>query len=332
MNNEIIIIMGYNAAGKSTLVQKYVQQGYTRLNRDECGGSIDAVATKAEFLINTGTTHKIVLDNTYPSVKSRQHIVNIAKIHNIPIKCVHLTTSFEDAQFNACLRMVKLTGKLLQPDDFKSVKNPNLFPPAAIYHYRKEFENPTMAEGFSVIEEVPFVRVWGPEYINKALILDYDGTLRLSSGKQKYPIELSDINILDGRIEKIREYKKKGYKLLGVSNQSGIAKGVLEEKVIACFEETNKRLGFDIEYKYCPHRIPPVSCYCRKPASGLGAYFIEKYKLNPSKCIMVGDMTTDETFAKRCGFEYYDANAFFDSVGPKQNIKFKVDMAECDWK
>jgi histidinol phosphatase-like enzyme len=57
--------------------------------------------------------------------------------------------------------------------------------------------------------------------------------------------------------------------------------------------------------------VPPITCYCRKPAPGMGAYFIEKYKLNPAKCIMVGDMGSDKTFAARCGFQYADASEFF---------------------
>jgi D-glycero-D-manno-heptose 1,7-bisphosphate phosphatase len=136
-------------------------------------------------------------------------------------------------------------------------------------------------------------------------------SLRLSSGPQKYPYEFAHIQILPGRSERLKEYQKRGYILLGVSNQSGIARGTPQEKIVACFEETNKRLGVQIDYQFCPHRIPPVSCYCRKPHSGIGALFIEKYKLNPSDCIMVGDMTSDATFAERCGFCFIHSNTFF---------------------
>lgn len=307
---ELVIIMGYNAAGKSTVVQSFVDQGYHRLCRDVEGGNLDGLALKASALLKKGTT-SIVLDNTYPTIKSRQSILKVAKDNKIPIRCVLLTTSFEDAQLNACLRMVKKTGKLLQPADFKALNDPNLFPPVALFAYRKEFQKPTTAEGFASITEHEFKRVWGKEYVNKALILDYDGTLRLSKGVQKYPIELEDIEMLPNRVEKLREYQKQGYLLLGASNQSGVARGVPIEKIIACFEHTNRCLGLEIKYEFCPHRIPPVSCYCRKPHAGMGALFIEKYKLNPSQCIMVGDMTTDETFAERCGFQYVDANDFF---------------------
>jgi len=302
--------MGYNAAGKSTLVETFVKQDYTRLNRDLAGKGIDDLAEEAEAMLRNGSG-SLVLDNTYPSVKSRASIVRAAKTNKVPIRCVHLTTSFEDAQLNACLRMVRKTGKLLQPEDFKKINDPNLFPPVALFHYRKEFQKPTTAEGFASIEEVPFRRVWGPDYINKALIVDYDGTLRLSVGKQKYPIDISDIQMLPGRAEKLKEYRDKGYILLGASNQSGIARGTPREAVVTCFEETNRLLGVKIDYQFCPHRIPPVSCYCRKPHPGIGAWFIEKYKLRPSHCIMVGDMTSDDTFAARCGFDYVNAEDFF---------------------
>lgn len=302
--------MGYNAAGKSTYVEQFTLRNYHRLNRDIDGGSVDDLAVKSDHLIKGGV-NTIVLDNTYPTVKSRASIIKVAKAHNIPIRCLWLTTSFEDAQLNACLRMVKKTGKLLQPEDFKTLNDPNLFPPVALFHYRKEFEKPTIKEGFSSVEEIPFNRVWGPEYKNKAIIVDYDGTLRLSTGKQKFPIELSDIQMLPNRSETLKEWQKKGYLILGASNQSGIARGTPEAKIVACFEETNRRLGITIEYLYCKHRIPPVSCYCRKPHTGIGAFFIEKYKLNPAECIMVGDMTTDETFAARCGFQYQHADKFF---------------------
>lgn len=302
--------MGYNAAGKSTLVEDFVSNGFHRFNRDLNGGSIDGQVELAKKVVNK--TSRIVFDNTYPNVASRASVIKFAKDWGATITCHWLTTSFEDAQLNACLRMVRKTGKLLQPEDFKKLNDPNLFPPVALFHYRKEFQEPTKKEGFDHIEKVPFVRKWGPEYKNRALILDYDGTLRLSTGKQKYPVELSDIQMLPGRTATIKEYQKQGYILLGASNQSGIAKeSVTEAQVRACFDETNRRLGLDIQYHFCPHRIPPVSCYCRKPHPGMGALFIEKYKLLPSTCIMVGDMTTDETFAERCGFPYKDVNEFF---------------------
>lgn len=309
--NEIVLIIGYNAAGKTTYVQKFVDQGYFRINRDEIGGKLKDLHHFAESALKEGKT-KLVLDNTYRNIESRKSIIELANKYKIPIRCIHLNTSFEDAQFNACKRMIKETGNILTPEQLSKTKNPNHFPPAALFSYRKEFEKPSINEGFSKIETVKLVREFDSNYINKALILDYDGTLRISKGDYDYPIKPSDVEILPGRSEIIQEYRDKGYLIFGVSNQSGIAKNILSLKdAVDCFEKTNELLKQSIEYYYCPHHIPPVKCYCRKPHSGIGVYLIEKYKLNPALCIFVGDQTTDKTFSERCGFQYFHPDNFF---------------------
>ena len=308
--SEVVIIMGYNAAGKSTLVKEFVDKGYYRINRDETGGSIQGQAELARNALSAGN-RLIVLDNTYPDRVSRAGIIEAAHNLSARIKCVWLKTSFEDAQLNACFRMIEKTGRLLQPEDFAKLKDPNLFPPVALFSYRKKFQKPTTAEGFDGVETRNFVRVYSSDYKNKALILDYDGTVRESVGDEKWPQKVDDVKILPNRSGTIGEYARRGYLLLGASNQAPIAKGLPIGKAIECFDRTNELLGYDIDYVFCPHKVPPVTCYCRKPHPGMGAWLICKYKLDPSKCIMVGDQTLDKTFAKRCGFKFEHADKFF---------------------
>lgn len=309
--NEIVLVSGYNAAGKTTYVKKFVDQGYFRINRDEIGGKLKDLHHVAEKQLKDGNS-KLVLDNTYRNIESRKPIIEVANKNKIPIRCVHLNTSFEDAQFNACKRMIQDTGHLLMPEELKYTKNPNHFPPAALFSYRKDFEKPTVSEGFSKVEIVPFIREFDSTYVNKALILDYDDTIRTSIGNYDYPIKPNDVKILDGRSELIQEYRNQGCIIAGVSNQSGVAKNILSLKdAVDCFEKTNELLNQKIDYYFCPHNIPPVNCYCRKPHCGIGVMLIEKYKLNPSLCLFVGDQTTDQTFASRCGFQFQWAKDFF---------------------
>ena len=158
------------------------------------------------------------------------------------------------------------------------------------------------------------MRSWPAEFENKAIILDYDDTLRRSAGPNPWPEEKSQIEILPGRRAELDEYAAQGYLLLGVSNQSAVEKKdspLTAEKATELFRHTNKLLGQDIDFEFCPHHRFPVQCYCRKPHAGLGAHFIWKYKLDPSQCIMVGDQTSDKTFARRCGFQFMDADEFF---------------------
>ena len=170
-----------------------------------------------------------------------------------------------------------------------------------------------MREGFVAIDHVPFVRApLPPDHCNNAIILDYDGTLRVCKSGSKYPVDPEDVKVLPGRAETLRKYAADGYLLLGASNQSGVEKGDLtHDQVKACFDRTNELLGLSIDYQYCPHHSFPIRCYCRKPLPGMGVYLIEKYHLDPSQCIMVGDSTSDKTFAKRSRFRFMSPEEFF---------------------
>src|SRR5499427_4359132 len=183
--------------------------------------------------------------------------------------------------------------------------------PAVLFAYRKDYEPPSTSEGFIEVTNVPFVRR-PTGYKNKALWLDYDGCLRRSRSGKKWPTDPDDVETLVGRSEVLKEFVKAGFLLLGASNQSAIAKGELTAAVAEeCFRRTNEMLGVDIEIGYCPHRVPPITCYCRKPMPGMGVHWLEKYKLDNRRVVMVGDMTTDRTFAARCGVQFCDCEEFF---------------------
>lgn len=308
--SHIVLIVGYQASGKSTLSHSLIAKDYVHINRDKVGGSIAGLAPLAEDALKNGKD--IVLDNTFPTKASRKPFIDLAKRYKAEIVCYWLNTSIENAQFNACTRLISIFGKLPTNDEIKKSKHPNVFPPAALFGYRKEFEKPTTQEGFDKVEVIEFARVIDPTYNKKALLLDFDGTLRDTKSGAKFPTDPNDIFILPGRKELLQARKKEGYILLGVSNQSGVEKGDLTmEQAKACFDKTIELLGIDIDVSFCPHRVPPISCYCRKPMPGLPVQFIEKYKLNPSLCILVGDMTTDKTCAARAGMQFVSADEFF---------------------
>lgn len=316
--SEVVMIMGYPASGKSSFSQEYTDKGYTYLNRDTAGGVIlDLIPHLMKALKNN---ENVVIDNTFPTVESRRAFIECVTLpgatYKATIICEWITTSIEDAQFNACYRMMERVGKILSPEEMKVNKSPNLFPPVVLFTYKKKFQIPTLDEGFDKIRIRGFKRLFPKDWVNKAILLDYDGTLRDTISGEKWPSSPDDIKILEKRKEVLYAYLEHGYRLLGVSNQSGIAKGTPTEKqAIACFEKTNLLLGVDIEYTYCPHRVPPISCYCRKPMPGLAVQFFHKYKLDPRKCIMVGDMTSDKTFAKRSHMEFVHADEFFKLKG-----------------
>lgn len=309
--SKVTMVVGYPASGKSTVTKELIKKGAVSLNRDTEGGTIASLLPKMESLIKDGKD--IILDNTFPTIEVRKPFLDLAKKLGADISCTLMSTSIEDAQFNVVQRAIGLIGKFPTPEAIKGAKHTNIFPPTVLFKYKKEFQKPTVEEGFSKVDTHKFVRLENPEFTNKALIVDYDGTLReCVGGNDKYPVDKSQIEIKQNRTKVLQAYKDKGYLLLGISNQSGIAKGEVADDVVnELFAHTNKLLGIDIEYRYCPHQSAPISCYCRKPMPGIFVEFMLKYKLNPKECIFVGDMTTDETFAKRAGIQYVDQAEFF---------------------
>lgn len=309
--SKVTMVVGYPASGKSTLTKSLVERGAIALNRDTEGGTIAGLLPKMEALLQSGKD--VVLDNLFVNKVTRRPFIDLAKKYSADISCQLMGTSIEDAQFNVVQRAIGLVGEFPSPEVIKKAKHTNVFPPLVLFKYKKEFEKPTVEEGFSKVETVKFTRKDNPEFTNKALLVDYDGTLReCIGGNEKFPVSKEQIEIKAGRTKVLEAYKAKGYRLLGISNQSGVHKGELaHETAVELFEHTNKLLGVDIEYQFCPHQSAPISCYCRKPMCGIFVNFMLKYKLSRKDCIFVGDMTTDKTMAARAGIQYVDQADFF---------------------
>lgn len=305
-------MMGYPASGRTTWVNANLP-GYRRLDRELEGGTLDSLLPKLFFAIKNG--ENVVLDDDYPSVASRRPLFSVTEREGVSMRCVWLTTSIEDAQRNAVHHLVSRYGHLPSPDELRTLvkTDPLALKPHALFAYRKQFEKPTTTEGFASVDTVTFVRdVVRTPNDRRAVIFDYDGTLRTTKSGEKYPRHPDDVLLLPGRKEKLARLSADGWLLLGVSNQGDVSRGKLSEAdAMACFERTQALLGAKIETRFCPHNPAPISCWCRKPMPGFGVEFCVRHGLDAAKCVMVGDRTTDETFASRAGFVFESAESFF---------------------
>ncbi|HXW05720.1 MAG TPA: aldo/keto reductase [Vicinamibacterales bacterium] len=310
---EIVLIMGIPGAGKSTLAAAFVGRGYTRLNRDESGGTLRDLAASLERALEGGAS-RIVLDNTYVSRKSRAAVLAAAWTRGVPVRCVWLDTAVEDAQVNAAWRLVVSRGCLPTPRELRrrSAREPEIFGPGVQFRYQRELEPPDDTEGFSSIEVVRFERRRDPDCSNRAVIFWLDNVLRRSRPGGPAPASPDDIEIIPGRREVLKRYAADGWRLLGVSWHPEIEAGEVGQDVVeAGFVRTRELLDVDLDIAYCPHGAGPPVCWCRKPLPGLGVVFIQRYRLDPARCLYVGAGPQDPGFARRLGFEYRDANAFF---------------------
>lgn len=144
--------------------------------------------------------------------------------------------------------------------------------------------------------------------MNKAVFLDRDGTINVDHG---YVHQIDDFQFIDGVIEAMLALKKKGYLLVLVTNQSGIARGYFTEEQFLRLTEwfdwslADRGVDFDGIY-YCPHHTDGVGeykedCDCRKPKAGMFLQAIKELNIDPTQSIMVGDKLEDLLAAEKAG-------------------------------
>jgi aryl-alcohol dehydrogenase-like predicted oxidoreductase/histidinol phosphatase-like enzyme/predicted kinase len=313
VEGEVVLIMGLPAAGKSTLADSFVRRGYQRLNRDETGGSLPGLLPALDRAIASGAS-RIVLDNTYVSRKSRAAVIRTAWLRGVPVRCIFLSTSLEDAQVNAAWRIVSRYHRLPAPAEIRQAgkRDPIAFGPTVQFRYQRELEPPDPSEGFSHVDVMAFERRRDPSFVNRALIVWCDGVLHRSRSGGRTPLSAEDVDVFAERGEVLRGYQADGWLLLGMSWQPEIAEEKLSAgDVDAVFVRMRELLGVDIQIEYCPHGAGPPTCWCRKPLPGLGVLFIQRHRLDPSQCLYVGSGPQDPGFARRLRFQYREAQEFF---------------------
>ena len=310
-DGEVVLIMGLPGAGKSAAAHSFVEQGYARLNRDDDGGSLRGLLPALDRLIESGCP-RVVLDNTYVSRKSRGALIEAAAKRELPVRCVWLATTLEDAQVNAAWRIVSRYGRLLGPEEMRQAVKQDIsaFGPAVQFRYQRELEPPDAVEGFSRIDTQAFARARHPAFTNRALIVWCDGVLTRARGTSG-----SDPGSYEERGAVLRRYADDGWRLLGLGWQPEIAQEIVTaEHVDASYARMQEQLGVQMDILYCPHGGGPPVCWCRKPLPGLGVVLIQRHCLDPTRCIYVGNGPQDPGFARRLGFQYRDAAEFFASA------------------
>jgi len=136
--------------------------------------------------------------------------------------------------------------------------------------------------------------------MSKAIFLDRDGTINID---KCYVHKIEDLEFLPNAIEGLKKLQRE-YKLIIITNQSGIARGFYTEKDYFTFrDEMHKKLrerGILITAEYfCPHHPKgiiekyKVYCNCRKPKIGMLEQAVKDFNLNLNECWMIGDNISD---------------------------------------
>ena len=136
---------------------------------------------------------------------------------------------------------------------------------------------------------------------DKAVFLDKDGVINID---QDYDVSIEKLSLIDHTYEAFRLIKSKGYKIVIISNQSGIARGFYSEKenkkqMIFIQEKLQEHGTCYDKYYYCPHYLQgsieklKVDCECRKPKPGMLLRASEELGIDLENSYLVGDRVSD---------------------------------------
>jgi aryl-alcohol dehydrogenase-like predicted oxidoreductase/predicted kinase len=310
---EVVLVMGMPGAGKSTVARGLEARGYERLNRDLRGGTLSALVGELDRGLAAGRT-RWVLDNTYPSRRSRSEVIECAWKHGSPVRCIWVDATVADAQINAIGRLLDAHGRLPMPEELRErgKHDPRYFGPDAQFRYQRAVEPPTDDEGFAAIERRPFVRDEGPQAGKRAVILEYDEVLVLTPPGGAPELDPARVTISDDRRERLERYASEGWLLFAHAWRPQVAAGATSrEHVERCFDRTRELLGLDIGLRCCPHPPGPPICWCRKPIPGLVLEFARDSGVALASSLAIGRAPADRTMALRLGAAYRDARELF---------------------
>ncbi|MBF0556417.1 MAG: lipopolysaccharide heptosyltransferase II [Nitrospirae bacterium] len=146
----------------------------------------------------------------------------------------------------------------------------------------------TAADVFDEIDAI-----WGR---SKAVFFDRDGTLCEDAD---YLNSFDDFRPYGG-LDRLMALKDKGYLLIGISNQSGIGRGIVDEEFVKALHQVFiDKYGFD-DFYYCRH-VPGDNCACRKPSPGMLLRARADHGIDLKNSIFVGDKNADMETALAVG-------------------------------
>jgi histidinol-phosphate phosphatase family protein len=147
-----------------------------------------------------------------------------------------------------------------------------------------------------------------------ALIVDRDGTVIVD---KDYLSDPEQVELIAGSAEALRKARQAGFRIVIVSNQSGIARGYHSRETV---ERVNRRLldmlaaqqvEVDALY-YCPHHyrkgvVPEysIACDCRKPGPGMAEEAALRFGIDLRRSVVVGDSGVDFDLGRVIGGRSY---------------------------
>jgi D-glycero-D-manno-heptose 1,7-bisphosphate phosphatase len=138
--------------------------------------------------------------------------------------------------------------------------------------------------------------------MNKAVFLDRDGVI--TEDPPHYAHRLDQLCLIPGSAQAIQRLNAHNFRVIVISNQSGVARGYYREEDVEIFNDGMKSLlakegaHVDANY-YCPHHPDAIierykiDCDCRKPKPGMIRTAVQNHSLDIQNSFVVGDKWSD---------------------------------------
>jgi D,D-heptose 1,7-bisphosphate phosphatase len=145
---------------------------------------------------------------------------------------------------------------------------------------------------------------------SRAAFIDRDGNLIHEVG---YMSSLGRIKFYKRSVKAVKYLKDRGYKVIVVTNQSGVARNYIKESFVkkahAKINGMLKKYGLAIDaFYYCPHHPTKAvikkylkDCDCRKPKTGMIKAAVKKFNIDLAQSFTIGDKLTDVHLGKNAG-------------------------------
>jgi D-glycero-D-manno-heptose 1,7-bisphosphate phosphatase len=155
----------------------------------------------------------------------------------------------------------------------------------------------------------------------KIVFLDRDGVINKlveRDGRQVSPRTFNDFEILPGVPVAIRKLQERGFKIVVVTNQPDISRGLMRAYDLELMHQLVYSLGVET-IRFCPH-TENDNCICRKPRPGLLVEQLRTSKYSPTEIWMIGDNTSDVLAGKAVGAQTVLICSGNDSLGASPDL------------
>ena len=160
----------------------------------------------------------------------------------------------------------------------------------------------------------------------RAVFLDRDGVVNravIRDGKPFPPANLEELEITPGTESALQDLKKRGFKLIIVTNQPDVARGLTSQ---AAVEKINQVLAtsLPLDDVFVCYHSDENNCDCRKPKPGMLLEAAQKHNIDLSRSYMVGDRWRDVDAGHNAGCKTILVDSGYNERAPARPPEARV--------